>query len=111
MFNSYVECEFQKIPLTVAVSLQCFVLLLCAVALKIGWLVRADCPAARSDGWLRWKRWRRGSIEVQEKRVRRYEVKIVYQERDAGEYDGHSKKSRRWIMQEISDVEEWEVDG
>ena len=56
MFNSYVEYEVQRIPLIVAVSLQCFVLLLCVVALKIGWLVRADCPAARSDGWLRWKR-------------------------------------------------------
>ena len=48
---------------------------------------------------------------MQERRLRSYEVKILYQERDAGEYDGHSKKSRRWIMQEISDVEEREVDG
>ena len=78
MFTSFVEYELQRIPLIVVVSLQCFVLLLCAVALRIGWLVGADCPAARSAGWLRWEQWRRGSIEVQGRRIRSYEVKIVY---------------------------------
>ena len=75
--------------------------------MKIGWLVRA----ARSDGWLMWKRWRPGCVEAQERRVRSYEVKIVYRERGAGEYDGHSKKCDRLIFQQLSGVEEREVDG
>lgn len=90
--------------------------MLCFVALRRrveNWLAG---PGGLSGGAVRWlaqaEAMEAGKYRsAREKWVRSYEVKIVYQERDAGEYDGNSKKSRRWIMQEISDVEEREVGG